>query len=466
MPLGAGIVAPELFRTDAVGLMEVVGLPEGAVSTGFIPRRLQLELRSKLRRFNVVVCHRRFGKTVFAVNHQIDKQCRSPLPNPRTAYIAPTFGQAKRVSWDYYKQYALRIPGTVPHEQDLRIDFPHSGGRQMLLSAENPVSIKGIYLDDVVLDEYAEMDPAVWTEAVRPTLNDRTGCALFIGTPKGRNNFHKLYDYAVNSGDPEWFGCIYRASETGLIDQKELDSARRTMSEEEYAQEYECSFDAGLVGAYLAKELAKAETEGRVGKFPYDPMVAVDTYWDLGLNDMTAVWFIQSYRGSHRVIDYYEISGLSIPEIMADIKKKPYSFGTFVFPHDVEKGDLSTGRSQRQMFHHHGARPSRVVPRCTSKRESINAARVIMALCSFDRDKCKRGLEALANYQRKWDARNNVFQESPLHNWASNGADAFQQFALGQRGDSRDSAYGNQAAYTGAMTHAVTSYDVFGGNRR
>lgn len=371
------------------------------------------------------------------------------------------------MSWDYYKLYTKGIPGAIPHEQDLRIDFAHNAGRQMLLSAENYVSVKGIYLDDVLLDEYAEMDPAVWTEAVRPTLNDRRGSGIFIGTPKGRNNFHKLYEYATLSGDPEWFGCTYKASETGIIEKSELDSARKTMSEEEYEQEYECSFTAGLVGAYFAKELAKAENQGRVGKFPYDPNYAVDTYWDLGLNDMTAIWFIQSSRGQHRCIDYYEISGLSIPEIMADVKKKPYSLGNFVFPHDVEKGEISTGVTMRQMFSQHGARPSRVVPRCSSKRESINAARVILSNVSFDREKCKRGLEALNNYQRKWDSKNNVFNESPLHNWASNGADAFQQFAMGQRGDSNDSDFRENPSYTrGYLQQAETQYDIFGRGRR
>lgn len=437
-----------------------------AVQTGFLPRRLQIELRSRLRRFNVIVCHRRFGKTVFGVNHQVDKMMRNTLPAPRSAYIAPTFGQAKRVSWDYYKLYTRNIPGAVAHEQDLRIDFAHNAGRQMLLSAENYVSVKGIYLDDVLLDEYAEMDPAIWSEAVRPTLNDRRGSAIFIGTPKGRNNFHKLYEYATTSGDPEWFGCTYKASETGLIAETELVSARKTMSEEEYEQEYECSFTAGLVGAYFAKALAKAEAEGRVGAFPYDPNYSVDTYWDLGLNDMTAVWFVQSQRGQHRLIDYYETSGLSVPEIMQDIKKKPYSLGTFVFPHDVEKGELSTGKTQRQMFHQHGARPSRVVPRCQSKRESINAARVIMALCSFDKVKCKKGLLALENYQRKWNAKDNVFSEAPLHNWASNGADAFQQFALGQRGDSPDSEDSINYSPRQPLQTAVTSYDVFRGMKR
>lgn len=444
--------------------MEVIGGMEAQqVNTGFIPRRLQVELRAKLRRFNVIVCHRRFGKTVFAVNHQIDKLQRNPLPSPRAAYIAPTFGQAKRISWDYYKQYSLKIPGTTPHEQDLRIDYLSNGARQMLLSAENYISVKGIYLDDVVLDEYAEMDPAIWSEAVRPTLNDRRGCAMFIGTPKGRNNFHKLYEYATQSGDPEWFGCIYRASETGLIDPAELASARRTMSEEEYEQEYECSFTAGLVGAYFSKELSKAESQDRIGAFPYDPNFTVETYWDLGVNDMCAIWFIQTKRGVHYAIDYYEISGASIPEVMADLKKRPYSYGTFHFPHDAEARDFSTGRSQKQVLAQHGARPQRVIPRVGTKREGINAARMILATTHFDRVKCKRGLECLANYQRKWDSKNNVFQESPLHNWASNGADAFQQFGLGQRGDSRDSDFQGNSPYNQRnQGQAITQYDVFG----
>jgi len=447
--------------------MEIIGSDNPVIiNTGFIPRRIQSELYANMRRFNVVVCHRRFGKTVFAVNHQINKMLRYTLPAPRAAYIAPTYGQAKRISWDYYKHYTSKIPGAVPHEQDLRVDYTHNAGRQMLLSAENYVSVKGIYLDDAVLDEYAEMHPSAWSEAVRPTLSDRRGGATFIGTPKGMNNFQTLYRYATESGDPEWYGCMYRASETGLIAGAELESARRSMSEEEYEQEYECSFSAGLVGAYFAREMAKANCGGRIGKFPYDSNYAVDTYWDLGINDMTAVWFVQSKRGQHVAIDYYEISGASIPEVLADIKKKPYSLGYFVFPHDVVARDFSTGKTQQQIFAQHGARPSRVIPRVGTKREGINAARMIIPLTSFDKEKCKRGIECLQNYQRKWDDKNKVFQEAPLHNWASNGADAFQQFALGQRGESKNSDFRENPDYNHGQTRAMTDYNVFDRGQR
>lgn len=429
------------------------------ISTGFIPRRLQLELRSNLRRFNVIVCHRRFGKSVFAINHIIDKILRNNNPAPRAAYLAPTYGQAKRVIWDYLKKYTESIPGTVAHEQDLRIDFSHNGGRIMLLSAENPDSLRGLYLDDVLLDEYADMDPSVWSTVIRQTLNDRKGSAIFIGTPKGQNNFHKLYEYARDRGDPEWFSAMYKASETGIIDQDELDSARRSMSEEEYEQEYECSFNAGLSGAYFAKELQKAEKEGRIGSFPYDPALSVDTYWDLGINDTTAIWFIQTNRGRHFAIDYYEVCGASIPEIIQDIRKKPYDFGETVLPHDANARDLSTGKAQVQSFYSHGVRKIRIVPRVGTKREGINAARTVLPMTHFDRIKCEKGLKALAHYQRRWNSKNNVFEESPLHNWASNGADAYQCFGLGQRGDSVDtrSLSGQQH-----QPLAVTAYNPFG----
>lgn len=439
---------------------------EHEVTTGYVPRPLQHHLHRSLRRFNVIVCHRRFGKTIFALNHLINRALRCPLNMPRFAYIAPTYGQAKRVVWDQLKYYTRNIPGVVPNEAELRLDITGNSARIMLLSAENPSVLKGIYLDDAVLDEYATMDPAAWSEVIRPALSDRKGGAIFIGTPKGQNNFYKQYMYALNGDektgikDPSWFAALYKASETKLIDQEELDSARRAMTEDEYEQEFECSFNAALSGAYFGKELALAEKEGRIGSFPYDPELPVDTFWDLGIDDLASVWFVQSFRGRSRLIDYAEVCGASIPEVVADVRKRNYVFGEWVFPHDVVARDFSTGRSQLQVFHSLGCRPSRVVPRVGTKREGINAARIVLRQCEFDRVKCKRGLDALANYQRKWNPKNNVYEESPLHNWASNGADAFQQFALGFRKDSRDTLQINRLGF-GTQTHAETRYNPF-----
>jgi phage terminase large subunit len=462
----------ELLGLTAPALSPTVTIEDAEdINTGYVPRPLQYELHRRLRRFNVLVAHRRFGKTVFSINHMGDRALKENKPMPRFAYLAPTYGQAKRVVWDYLKAWASKIPNAEVNEAELRVDLPHNKARIILLSAENPTSLKGIYLDGVILDEYAEMNPVAWREVIRPTLSDRKGWAIFIGTPKGRNNFYEMYKGATEgwketaSGilvpDADWYGQVFRASETGILDEKELASARQQMTEEEYNQEFECSWDAGLVGSYFTKELALARAEGRITTVSHDPMVPVDTYWDLGLNDATSVWFCQTIRGEDRMIDYYEISGASLPEIVVDLQKKRYKYGETVLPHDAAARDLSTGRSQVQVMRSLGLSRIRVIPRVGTKREGINAARMAFSTTWFDKQKCDKGLEALANYQRKWDAKNNVYQESPLHNWASNGADAFQQFGLGRRGDSRDSGR-SRGDYGGSRPYeANTQYDLF-----
>lgn len=410
------------------------------LSTGYTPRPHQHELHLALKRFNVIVCHRRFGKSIFGINLAIHRLLSCKLPMPRVFYIAPSYGQAKRIIWDYAKQFTSMIPGVEYNEAELRIDIPAIQGRLQLLSAENPAALKGVYADFVVLDEYGDMSPVVWSEAVRPTLADRKGHALFIGTVKGQNHFWELHEQVRDTPDAEWFTKLYKASETKIIPQDELDSMRKTMSEEAYASELECDPLGGLIGAYFAKEIMRASQEKRIGQYPHDPMTGVDTYWDLGLNDAMSVWFVQSQLDQHKFIDYYEVSGLSIPEVIAEIHKKRYLFNRYVLPHDAAVRDLSTGRSRVQMFQSLGCRNITVVPRIGKKMESINAARVAFSKCFFDSEKCKYGIKALSNYKKKWDDKRQTFSETPDHDWASNAADAFQQFAMSSRPDTKESS--------------------------
>lgn len=368
---------------------------------------------------------------------------RNPNPKPQYAYIAPTYSQAKRVVWSMLKEYTQHIPGVEYNEADLRVDIPHNKARIMLLSAETPDSLRGLYLDGVIFDEFASQNPKVFYEVVRPTLSDRKGWAIFISTPAGENAFYDLYRYATKGKDgvidPEWFGAIYRASETGIISKEELDSARRAMDEDSYNQEYEVSFSAALSGAYFGKEITTAEKENRITQVPHDPALPVETAWDLGISDTTAVWFFQTHRTRTQVIDYYEVCGASLPEIVKEVTKRPYQINSYILPHDAEARDLSTGKTRKQIMYSLGCRNIRVIPRIGVKAESINAARIFLARCWFDATKCEKGLKALSNYQRRWNDKNNCYENSPLHNWASNGADAFQQMALGARDDSRDS---------------------------
>ena len=403
------------------------------VSTGYKPRTHQAYIHMNVRRFNVFVCHRRFGKTHLALNEIIDRGLTNFRKDPQYAYIAPTYGQAKRVAWDLLKDYVKHIPGVVVNESELRVDVPRpSHGdrvRFMLLGAENPGGIRGMYLDGVVFDEYAEMVPEVWVEVVRPALSDRLGWAIFIGTPKGNNHFYETYINA--QGKDDWFTAIFKASETQIIPESELAAAREIMSEEAYAQEYECSFTAALVGSYYGKEMAKAEEQGRITNVPYDPLLPVYTYWDLGVNDTTVIWFMQVLRGQEiRVIDYIEDSGVGLPDYAKRLKDLPYVYEEIMLPHDGAVKELGTGKSRQETLQNlmRGV-PVRIAPR-QSVADGINASRLLLAKCWFDESKCSRGIECLKHYEREWDSKNKIFRSTPKHNWASHGADAFRTAAM------------------------------------
>ena len=402
--------------------------PTRRVSTGYRPRRLQAEIHRSLKRFNVLVCHRRFGKTVLCVNELIDRALANGRPRPRYAYIAPLYRQAKQVAWDYLKTYAGVVPGARFNETELRADLP--GGRRIqLFGADNPDALRGIYLDGVVLDEYAQMPPRLWTEVIRPALTDREGWAVFIGTPRGRNAFFALYQHAV--ADPTWYAALHKASGSGVISAAELAAARRDMAEEEYAQEFECSFEAAIVGAYYGRLLVEAENDGRIGRAPWDPAAPVHTAWDLGIGDSTAIWFVQQIASEIRWIDYYEAAGAGLDHYAKLIREKPYVYGEHLVPHDARARELGTGRTRVETLAGLGIRV-RVVAR-HAVEDGINAVRTLLPRSWFDSEKCRRGLETLRNYRREWDDRLGLFRAAPLHDWASHGADAARTAAMGLR---------------------------------
>ena len=400
------------------------------IDLGYEPRPFQAQLHNTLKRFNVLVCHRRFGKTVFSIMETVDKAFRNERKNPQYAYIAPTYGQAKRVAWEYFKDYTKGIPGAKPHEQELRIDIPRPDRgdkiRFMLLGAENPESLRGIYLDGVILDEYAQCDPTIWGQVIRPALSDRLGWAIFIGTPKGQNHFYDIYNSAL--GLRNWKVAIYKASETAVVDPGELEEARQTMTEEEYEQEYECSFAAALTGAYYGKYMNELERKKQITSVPYDPAVPVDTFWDLGISDSMSIWFIQYVGKEVHVIDYIEEAGKGLEHYVRELKAKPYSYGDHYIPHDGAARELGTGRTRQETLLDLGLRTI-IVPR-QMVADGIHAVRMALPQCWFDRKNCEKGIAALKNYQRKWDSKNKMFLDRPLHDWSSHGSDAFRMFGL------------------------------------
>ena len=411
------------------------------VTIPYTPRPLQSRFHDSAKRFNVAVCHRRFGKTVMAINHLLKDVLLCPHPRAQGAYIAPTYTAAKRIAWSYLREYAGVIPGVRFNEAELRCDLPDDR-RIYLLGGDSADNLRGLFLDSVCLDEFADMNSRLYPEVIRPAVSDREGKVLTIGTPRGSNQFKDMYDHArerEEAGDPDYYTMLFKASETGILKDEELESARAIMDESQYQQEFECSWSAALVGSYYGAALDLAETDNRVTNVPYDPNLKVSVSFDLGVADSTAIWFCQEYprTGEVRLIDYYEASGEGLHHYVKELNNRPYHYDKFLFPHDIMVRELGSGSSRYEMLTGLGMRPSVVAK--LKVQDGIEAVRALLPRCWFDRKRCAQGLKYLRGYHRAWDARRNDWRSRPNHDASSHSADSFRYLAVGLRdGDNND----------------------------
>jgi hypothetical protein len=392
---------------------------------------LQKAVHTGRRRFTVLLTHRRFGKTVGAICDLLRRALlRADGGAYRAAYMAPYLKQAKDVAWDYLKRYARPIPGVKFNETELRCDLP-GGARIRLYGADNAASLRGQYLDDVVLDECADIARSIWLLNIRPMLADRLGWALFTGTPRGVNNllYDRYQEALERAAAPDWALFVHKASETGYVAAEELVRAREAMGQDEYNQEFECSFAAASRGSYYGREIDALEAAGRVRAVPYEPALPVHTAWDLGMDDATAIWFFQVHEGdSWRVVDYYENSGEGLAHYVQVLKDKCPWYGRHIAPHDIMVRELGTGKSRFETARGMGLRfaPVRRLPVI----DGINAARRQLPRCFFDAKRCAEGLKALRQYRRNWHERGDVYG-GPVHDWTSHAADAFRYAVIG-----------------------------------
>jgi phage terminase large subunit len=400
---------------------------DGTRRLGYIPRSQFLPFHLREQRWSCIVAHRRCGKTVATINELIIRALLTPKSDGRYAYIAPFRSQAKAVAWDYLKRHTLGITKDKEvREADLQVELLN-GSRIRLYGSDNPHALRGLYLDGCVLDEFADMRPSVWGEVVRPMLADRRGWATFIGTPRGKNSFWAIHDHAQRS--PEWFSLVLKAHDTGLIEPAELADARRTMTDDQFEQEFGCSFDAAVQGAFYGREMREVEAQGRIGEVRYETLAPVHTAWDLGYSDDTAIWFWQVVAGEVRLIDYYASNGEGVEHYCRLIQSKPYQYGNHWVPHDaVPKTLAANGRSIIQQMHALGVK-ARVAPDL-GVQDGIQAVRLMLPRCWFDAAKCSEGIEALKQYRREFDEDRKAFRDKPRHDWCSHASDSFRYLAL------------------------------------
>jgi len=399
------------------------------VNLTIIPRKPFLGYIKRKKRWSCIVAHRRAGKTVACVMDLVIRAIGATKKEPRYAYIAPTYGQAKDVAWAYLKEYTQNIPGMKVSESELSVVFPHNGARIRLYGAENYDRLRGLYLDGAVIDEAGDQDPRAFPEVIRPALSDRGGWCSFIGTPKGRNAFHEIYKRAMESDD--WFAGKMTASQTGLIAQSELDDARRMMTPEQYEQEYECSFEAAVIGAYYGKDMAQAENDGRITKISHDRNADVFCSWDLGIGDSMALWFGQAVGKEIHWLEYYENSGFGLDHYVDYIKARPFAVHNHFLPHDAKARELQTGKDRITFLRGRGL-TCEIVPQ-HSVDDGINAVRMGFPQMWFNSDgeNMARGLDCLRMYRAEYDDKRGVLKTRPSHGWESHGADSFRYGVMG-----------------------------------
>jgi phage terminase large subunit len=399
------------------------------IEMDYCPRKVFEDFHDRVERWSVIVAHRRCGKTVLCINDLIYRALIDDKEDGRYAYLSPYYAQSKTIAWDYLVRFSQPVLAKA-NQSELWVELVN-GARIRLFGADNPDALRGLYLDGVVLDEYADMKPSIFGSVLRPLLADRKGWATFIGTPKGHNAFWEVYNNATQ--DKAWYVKVLRASQTGLLEQSELDDAAKTMTQDQYLQEFECDFESAILGAYYGKEMRQLTDQGRIRDVEYDPLFPVHTAWDLGYSDDTAIWFFQVVHGEIRCLDYHSSNGQPVAFYAGIIQnradEKGYVYGTHWLPHDARAKTLSSNRSViEQLGDKIPLKTIKIAPNL-KLQDGIQASRLALTRTWFDH-KCTDGIECLRQYQREYDEDKKVFRDKPRHDWTSHGADAFRYLAL------------------------------------
>lgn len=360
--------------------------------------------------------------------------------------MLPESSQARKAIWGALNPHTgkRRIDEAFPSEirkgvrEDEMIITFQNGSTWQLVGSDNFMSLVGTSVAGMVFSEFAKAHPSCWAY-LSPILEENNGWAVFASTPQGNNHFKGLYDLAKT--EPGWFCEKLTNDETHVFKKGQLEAKLRELKklygdaygESLWLQEYFCSFDAAMPGSIFGEWLDRLRKQNRIGDFPFDPSLPVNTAWDLGRTDATAIWFYQ-ITTDITVFDYHESNLKDVP-FYADLlrqkaKEQGFTYGTHWLPHDARARTLAAGGKsiQQQMIDHNVGRI--VIAKRLDHVDGIQAARATLPYCKFDSKNCDEGLEALKNYRYEWDEEKRTFNNNPVHDWASHGASAFRTLSL------------------------------------
>jgi phage terminase large subunit len=397
----------------------------------------------------VMIAHRQWGKDTCALHAEC---CMAHIRHGNYWHMLPKYEQARIAIWDSINPDTgkKRIDEAFPVELRSRTDNASMtiefkcGSNWRLVGSDSydkTVSAQPVW---ITYSEWALANPMAWV-FTQPMLERNHGNALWIYTPRGDN--HGKTHFELAKKEPGWFAQIVRADETGVFSPAQLERIKRQLIDffkddaegtAFFEQEYMCSFSGAVRGAYYTKQMTIAEAAGRITRVPYQPAIEVDTYWDIGVDDSTAIWFVQHVGKSHHIIDYYENTGLGMEHYSSVLKDKKYNYSAHIMPHDGNARQMTGGelaKSPKELAEDSGIRPVEIVPRAKNMdliiTSHIPAVRNMLAACYFDREKCAVGISALKSYHAEYDEDKKVSGVRPAHDWSSHAADAFRTFAVG-----------------------------------
>lgn len=390
----------------------------------YTPRKEQEEIHALIdkNRFSVIVAHRRLGKTFALLQHMV--KASFSVDSYNGIYCSPSYRQAKMIAWDYLLKITEPIPARKINIAELTVKF-FDKTITLVGNDQGGDNLRGLSLDFVCLDEFGDQNPSI-LQVIYPALADRKGKLVFIGTPKGNNAFKQYRDKAYKE-EKNWGVLEFKASDTGIIDQEELDLQKKVLGDK-FSQEFEISFDAPVEGSYYGKIINEIEQENKITNLPKDDLITNNVVsWDLGMSDSTALWVAQIIGKEIRLIDCMEHSGAGLDFYVNWLRDNDYLYYKNILPHDVQVRELGSGKSRKQILEEHGLNVQ-VAPRL-SVADGIQAVRQILPRCWFDK-KTESGLDSLKNYRREFNDKAQVFYDRPLHNWTSHYADSFRYLAI------------------------------------
>lgn len=408
----------------------------------FTPRDWQRPLLADRAPRIVAVVHRQAGKSEAIIWRGLIKAAtwrRPHLPDDkrnlgrapiRVIHVLPFAIQWHRTGlWDRLETAAKSIPGAVVQKSDNRILLP-GGGVYQTGGMDRPETWRGGYADELIEDEADDVTGDSLDTVIEPMLATYEGVRLKVGTPKGNGRLKVAYDRAgVEAGHSRY---LLRWQDTSVHSETAINRLRSEMTAEEFAQELECSFDQPNSGTYYGKQMQAAEQDGRICDLAHDPRLPVVTAWDLGVDDATAIWFVQPLHGGFHVIDYLEASGEAADFYAREVRARGYTYAEHILPHDAEQRSWNDARTRADVLRSLGVAPIRVA-KASPVADGINAVRMLLPRCRFDRTRCADGIRALWSYRRQWNDQAGTWRAQPLHDWSSHGADAFRYFAMNVR---------------------------------